>query len=391
MTESRRIIIVTSDLGTGGAERVIAQLANAWAARGRPVTLVLTFRGVRQGRREPLRIVHRLHPGIDVLELAATPGLRGAGPVAGMRRALALRRLLARMPGADVISFLTRVNVLVLFASLGMRPRPVISERMAPGLLREPAINRLARRLLYPGARCAVVQTERGRRWLASEVPGLSIRVVPNAVVAAPRLSLPVVDPASVLAPQRRLLLSVGRLVEQKGHDRLIEAFASIADAYPAWDLAILGEGSWRARLESLVDLHGLAARIHLPGVSGDLAPWLARADLFVLPSLAEGFPNALAEAMLAGVAVVAFDCETGPADLIDPGVNGVLVRPVGDAGALARALETLMADAPQRRRLAERAPAVAARYSPERVLAAWERVLEVGDTRQPWPTGRPA
>lgn len=371
------IVFVTSDMGAGGAERVVAHLVNAFADRGRRVRLVLTFRGAVRGRATPVARVHRLHPDVEVTVLADRPGHRGSGPLAGLRRVLAIRSILLENPGTQVIGFLTDVNALVLLAALGTPVRPVVSERMAPGLLRQPWLAGPIRRLLYPRARCTVVQTERGRGWLSNTVPGLRIEVIPNPVIAAPGLAAPTIDPADVVAPGRRLLLCVGRLAEQKGHDRLIDAFASIAGKHPEWDLAILGEGAWRSRLEAQAASSGMRSRVQLPGVSGRLAPWFARADLFALPSLAEGFPNALAEAMVAGVAPVAYDCDTGPAELIDDGVNGRLVRPVGDVGALAVALDALMSDSSVRTRFATNAPDVAARYTLDSVLEQWTRLFD--------------
>jgi glycosyltransferase involved in cell wall biosynthesis len=120
----------------------------------------------------------------------------------------------------------------------------------------------------------------------------------------------------------------------------------------------------------------GLENRAHFPGATSDPASALQAADMFILSSRNEGFPNVLCEAMACGLPVIAFDCANGPAEVIRNNVDGILVPP-SDVNALASAMERLMADATECERLASRARDVTIRFSSEKVLKEWQALVE--------------
>jgi glycosyltransferase involved in cell wall biosynthesis len=242
----------------------------------------------------------------------------------------------------------------------------VVSERLDPRVRGIGPLWSTLRRALYPRAARLVVQTEAVGRLFRSWLPG-RIDVVPNPVLPPAEGR----EPAE-LALSRPAVVAMGRLHPQKGFDTLLRAAARVLPRYPEWSLTILGEGSERPALQRLMAELSLTERVQLPGRVRVPGPVLGQAEIFVLSSRTEGFPNALCEAMARGLAVVATDCPSGPADIITPGTDGVLV-PVDDPGALAEALEILMEDHNLRLRLQQQAPEIRRRYALERILAAWD------------------
>ena len=313
--------------------------------------------------------------------LADRVASQSASPVNKVRRLVALRRALRELAPDVILSFLPHVNVAAVISALGLGIPVVVSERIyPPAMPLGPVLERL-RRWTYPRAHGVVVQTEQAREWLNRTCPQARGHVIANPVVYPLPTGEPVVPPDRVTSWARRMVLAVGRLSDQKQFDVLMAAFAELAPGYPQWDLVILGEGEERDRLERERERLGLGGRARMPGRVGNLSDWYNRADLFVMSSRFEGFPNTLIEAMAHGLPAVSFDCRAGPRDIIRDGTDGLLVSPEGGAPGLARAMETLMRDEPRRQEMAGAAVAVRERFSMERIAAQWDTVL--GLTRE--------
>ena len=379
-----RITLVISTLDGGGAERVAANMANYWAAKGWGVTILTTdFRG-RSSR-------YSLHPCVTHLDLGSPrfnhlPDLQAAAPVVALingcspsERAvlipwateiLKLRGAISSTAPDVVISYMDRTNLCVLTATRGLGLPVIVTEHCDPNENFIGAEWELLRRRLYPQASYVTVLTEESLGHFSS-VAGIRGRVIPNAVMP------PVFSSCEEIPQQKhgRLLLAMGRLDHGKGFDLLLRAFALVAERHPDWTLEILGEGPVRPYLESIVQRLGLAERVRLPGFTRRPFDAMRRADLFALSSLDEGFPNVLLEAMACGVAVVSFDCPSGPRHIIRHGVDGILVPP-RDAQAMAAAFDRLMGDEAERNRLAARAPEVIERFGAEKVMSMWEELV---------------
>lgn len=166
------------------------------------------------------------------------------------------------------------------------------------------------------------------------------------------------------------VLVAAGKFKPQKDFATLLKAFARLREKRPL-RLLILGEGSERSALEQLVNQLGVAADVDMPGFVENPYPYFRRAAMFVLSSAWEGLPNVLIEAMACGCPVVATDCPSGPAEILDQGRIGRLV-PVGDGTALAAAIEATLDAPPPRELFLERAK----HYSYDGVVADYARVL---------------
>jgi glycosyltransferase involved in cell wall biosynthesis len=365
-----RIIFLVSSMHTGGAERVAANLVNAWASSGRQVTLVVTYS--RRGECH-----YSLDERVELLYLSDIAQAKGRGMPGYLRRFLALRGVIKARRPAVVVSFLPNVNVAAVLASVGLRVPVIVSERIHPPCYPLGLVWEWLRRLTYPWAERVVMQTEEGLGWLKQVIPSAHGVVIPNPVCYPLPAGDPVVAVADHVPAGRKLLLAVGRLNERKQFDRLLEVFSRLMARHAGWDLAILGEGPERARLQDAIARLGLESRVRMPGRVGNVGDWYARADLYVMSSRFEGFPNTLAEAMAHGCAAVSYDCDTGPRDIIRHEVDGLLVRPVGDVAALAEALDSLMGDEVRRTAMGGLASEVRERFANEKIDGQWENLFD--------------
>lgn len=360
MRESTSLLLVISTLSAGGAERVMVDMANYLATSGWRITLV-TMAGEEVEDFYPLHEnVRRVCLGLSKPTCTLVDKVRF-----NLRRIFALRRVFRRERPGVILSFMDVTNVLTLLASRGLGARVVVSERINPALNNtiEPEWAWLRKRV-YWFADVVVAQTEAAAAWVG-EVCRTEAVVIPN-----PLRSLPEAE-----CERENLVVSVGRLTPQKGHDVLLRAFARVYGRISGWRLVILGEGEERAALLALSRELGMQDVVELVGRVTDVEMWLARSGLVVQASRFEGFPNALLEAMGMGATVISTDCPSGPDDILEDGVNGRLV-PVDDVEALATAMTELMQDESKRARLGLAAREIRETYRQDRVLARWEAVL---------------
>tara|TARA_R110002049_G_scaffold25650_1_gene89915 strand:- start:195 stop:1376 length:1182 start_codon:yes stop_codon:yes gene_type:complete len=369
------ICLVIGTLTAGGAERVMSWLANQLVQAGYQVTLVTL--GDSGNDFFPLDpAVKRIGLG---LQKRNNPLLK---PFANLQRILALRGVIRDHQVGRMVAFMPHESVLAILATRATDCRVVVSERSAPWK-RDPGwIWGLLRRYLYRFADGHAAQTRASEEWLKTKTGARNIHNIPNPVRFPLPSAPPVVAPVAFSSPGRHRVLAVGSRPHLKGFDLLARAFTRVADKHPDWDLAIPGytldsaeNSEARHDFKASLAREELTGRVHLPGRVGNLGDWFHSADIFVLSSRTEGFPNVLIEAMAHGCAVVAFDCDTGPRDIIRDGIDGLLVAD-GDVEALSVALDKVMGDRALRDRMGAAAQEVKNRFSEERVLTLWQEAL---------------
>jgi glycosyltransferase involved in cell wall biosynthesis len=333
----QHVAIYLPSLGGGGAERVMATLANAFVARGVAVDLVLA---TAEGP-----YLKELSTKVRVVDLKAGRVTRSfPGLVAYLRR---------ERPQA-MLTALNHANVIAVFARFLARvpTRLVISERNT--LTEEATRNQgmatrvvhVLMRWLYPHADGIVAVSDGTAEALScfANIPRQRIATVynPHDLLTIQQRASDAFDHLWFSPGAPPVVLGIGRLTAQKDFPSLIRAFAQLRTQRPA-RLMILGEGELASDLQALADSLGLGAQdFCLHGFVGNPFVYLARCGVFVLSSRWEGLPNVLIQALACGARVVSTDCPSGPAEILQNGQWGRLV-PVGDVNALAQAMATTL------------------------------------------------
>ncbi len=267
----------------------------------------------------------------------------------------------------DCIVVSTRMSLNLALAEL-RTPRQVAVAQEHNYLPKAPRV-RAGYAAAYPRLDGLVVLTEgdaRHHRSLLGDT--CRVDVVPNALPhGIPVRRSPLTAPVAV---------SAGSLIPRKGFDLLVDAWREVATAHPQWRLRIFGVGEQAEALTARIREAGLTGVVSLEGFESDLASRFDEASLFVLPSRREGMPMVLLEAMAAGLPVVAADCPTGPAEVLDGGRYGVLV-PAGDAAALADGVLRVLADTAEQRRLADSGAQRVRDFDPVTTARRWESLFE--------------
>lgn len=360
-----RLTFVISSLHAGGAERILSSMANYWSDRGYAISFITL-----DSRDNDFYVlnsnIHRY--ALSLLQGSSTPwGILRKHTL----RLFWMRSAIKKSTPDVIICFMDRMNVATLLATRGLKIPVIISERTEPRIHRIGPLWLLLRRLTYPSAKALVVQTESVKEWARKFYATNRLFVIPNPVSAPDKPKIP--DPDFDLPKQ--FIVSMGRMDKHKGFDLLIKAFSEVSKNNN-WELILIGEGKERSNLRQLSEQLEISSIVHMPGKIKDPDSILHHAKIYVLSSLYEGFPNALLEAMRAGVAVISFDCPSGPAEIIRHEIDGILV-PAQDREALAQSMARLMQDENLRQSLASRAVEVTERFSQEKIMRQWEDVMQ--------------
>jgi len=362
------------------AKRVLFILTGLYH-NGAVLSTLTTIRHLDRTRFAPELFV--LHPGVVWSELLeGTPVTYGLRP--GERLKSRLPQVLARLRGAvrraDILVGsleMTPTFLAVTFGKLTGKPSVGFVRNSLPELLRGmPRRYTTLTRRFYPGLTRVVAISNGIRESVEALVPGLSGRVrtvyIPLELGVVQRCAE---EPLPGSAPPEPYLVAVGRLEPQKGFDVLLRAYARLRARGVTHLLVIVGDGGEAERLRELAASLGVAPGVVFAGFQANPYPWMRGAAVFVSSSRFEGFCRVIAEALALGTPVVATDCPSGPAEVLDGGRVGVLV-PNEDDAALAEGLYRLLGDEARRAELRRSGPERARAFSPEATVRAFEAVL---------------
>ena len=316
----QKITFIIGSLRGGGAERVCVTLANGLANRGYDLDLVVLGLNDAALQDSLSKKVQLINLGVD-----------------HARKSLfVLARYLKRVKPKTVLSFNRELSVIIglvrLLFSLEFR---LISRNITYLSLAESAkkgiwfgfiVNLMIRK--FYGLSDLFIAQSKGMAEDLELYLGLDKRKV---IV----INNPVTDNIENFIKNKKLsnfkkenyVLCIGRLEEVKAFHYAVEAIARLAERYPTLKLKIVGKGSLEGELRELAAIRDVTDKVVFEGYQPEIIPYYLYAKATVLTSLYEGFPNALVESIALGTPVVAFDCPSGPVEIVQNGINGYLVR----------------------------------------------------------------
>lgn len=381
-----RVLVLLGNWIGGGAERVAMHLMQRLPAHWEVHLGLLHAGSIWLDELDPARVhlaplgARRFRfdrPNAELFEAATL--LNGA--VHGPR---ALRRMIRDIAPDVVLSFLKGTAILTWLALAGLRQRPrwiaregnnvfATAAHESPG----PLVRAVSLGLTGMAYRRADAVLTNARAMADDLIAGLRLDRQKVHTIANPVDCEQIAAAARAWpegAPDRPFLIAAGRLEYQKGHDTLLRAFAASA-ARDTHRLVIVGRGSREGELRRMAAALGLGERVSFVGFLANPHAWTARADLFVLPSRWEGFPNAAAEAAAAGAPLLLADCPYGPREILGTERCGTLF-PVDDVAALSGAIDRLLADPGLRARQAAAARVQVRRFGIERIAARYADLI---------------
>lgn len=363
MTIPKILFVTGSQARSGGTERACANVVNALAAYGKFRLAILS---ATAGKRSFFDV----DPGVALDEIYSKPRSLQLFALDFTRR---LRSYFRSHPQDVIVVVETFLAAFVLPAAADLKVKVIAWEHFGAQVTLGAPLRRFARRMAARHCAHVVVLTDADRElWLRKYgIGGNRISRIHNIN--------PMHDETgrSAQVERNKVVLTVGRLVHEKGYDLLLKAWVRIhPQIRHGWRLRIIGDGDRKAELEMLMRELGIAAEVDLVPRTANVADEYRAAGIFALSSRFEGFGLVLVEAMSFGLPVVSFDCPWGPREILRADSAGVLV-PHLDVGALARQLEELMASPEGRVQLGARGQAALERYAPGRIGEAWSTLLQ--------------
>ena len=324
---TKKICIAIHGLAYAGAERVAASWANYLVGHGYCVS-VMVYAGSED--------TYDLDDRVRVIPLADSREQYFRLPK--LKQLSRIRNIIRQEKPQVLISFLPKMQISVMLATLGMRIRRMETIRNNPWIDTDVSGKRFLWNMCFRRSDLILVQTREQAEYFSK-------RLQKKCVVISNPISGSFVKQQKVYGPEKTAkFIAVARINTQKNYPMMVHAFAQAAKKDPSCTLDIYGAAApEKAKdLQNLICQLGMEERIRLCGWRRDIPDILTQYDAFLLSSDYEGMPNALAEAMAAGLICLSTDCRTGPKDMISSGNNGILAK-TGDVDSFAQGIETIL------------------------------------------------
>lgn len=313
-----KILFVSGNMCNGGAQRVIANVSNSLAEKGYDVRLLLFSRNTKE---------YPISDKVKITALGQT--FEEYSQISSLSRMKLIRKYLKETKPDVAVGFLEGGYALFL-SSFGMKLKKVSSARINPQhIMTAKGLRAEINRRWFFHSDAVVLQTESQMEYVPEKLKRKSV------IIANPVPEYVLKGKCESYQPKCRKLVMVGRLDDQKNYPMAFRAIQLVKERYPDVHLDVFGKGILDDELSNLLKEMNLTENVSMCGWTQNALEEYRKHDMFLMTSDMEGMPNALMEAMAVGLPCISTDCETGPADLIEDGVNGYLVS-VNDHAALA-------------------------------------------------------
>lgn len=350
-----KILFNISSMGKGGAERVIANLSNQLIKKHQ-ITIMVNIKDT---------LAYEIDSRIKVIALDKK---RKDIFRRTIERTIKTVKYIKKENPDVIISFLPVPSYRVLFLKRFFKKPIIVSDRNDPNKEYGPIMRKILMLITYPKADGFVFQTKEQKEYFSEEIQNKST-IIYNPIKE------------EFLHTQERdkkkVIINVGRLVEQKNQKMLINVFSKISNKYQDYKLKIYGDGPLKEPLQKQIDELNLQERVELCNISNNIKKELEEAEIFVLSSNHEGMPNALLEAMAVGLPCISTDCPCGgPRELIQDGKNGLLI-PIKNEEKLQEKLEILLNEEKFRAEIGEKAKEIKENLEISKIVNQWEEYIE--------------
>ena len=354
-----RVLFAIHSLQVGGMERVCSELANIYCEKNEFEVHIVLY-GIKRN------VFYNLNPSI-IIHKPNFEFDNNKRNWSTLKTLFFLRKIVKNIQPITILSFGEYWNNLVLLSTLRLKVPVYIADRSTPMKNLGTVQNRL-RKYLYPTAKGLIVQTEKAKEIYKKSFKNLPIKVVGN----------PITQFDNQKDVQREnIILSVGRLIETKHHDKLIRIFEKTKAI--GWKLVIVGGNAKKQQtkesLEELIKSLNVIDSVVLAGNQKDMASYYLKSKIFAFTSSSEGFPNVLGEAMTAGLPVIAYDCMAGPSEIITDNEDGFLI-PLFDDVLFQEKLDFLMQHEEIRNKMGSKAIQNIKRYDADSIAQQFLKVI---------------